>query len=48
MQLPDVKEKLLQQGAFSMSTTPDETIQRIHSEVDMWAKVIKAANLKRD
>ena len=48
LQLPYVKEKLLQQGGFSMSTTPDEAIQRIHSEVDMWAKVIKAANLKRD
>ena len=46
--LPDMKEKLLQQGAFSMSATPDEAIHRIHSEVDMWAKVIKAANLKRD
>ena len=48
LQLPDVKEKLLQQGAFSTSTTPEQAVQRIHSEVDMWAKVIKAANLKRD
>ena len=48
MQLPDVKEKLLQQGAFSTSTTPEQAVQRIHAEVDMWAKVIKAANIKRD
>jgi len=47
-QLADVKEKLLPQGAFSISTTPDEATQRIHSEVEMWAKVIRAANLKRD
>ena len=48
MQLSDVKEKLLQQGAFSTSTTPEQAVQRIYSEVDMWAKVIKAANLKRE
>ena len=47
-QRADVKEKLLSQGAFSISTTPDEATQRIHSEVEMWAKVIKAANIKRD
>jgi tripartite-type tricarboxylate transporter receptor subunit TctC len=48
LQLQDVKEKLLQQGAFSTSTTPEEAVQRVHSEVDMWAKVIKAANVKRE
>jgi tripartite-type tricarboxylate transporter receptor subunit TctC len=48
LELADVKERLLQQGAFSTSTTPEQAAQRIHSEVDMWAKVIKAANLKRD
>lgn len=48
LQLPDVKEKLLQQGAFSTATTPEQAVQRIHSEVDMWAKVIKASGIKPD
>jgi tripartite-type tricarboxylate transporter receptor subunit TctC len=48
LQFHDVKEKLLQQGAFSTSTTPEQAARRIHSEVDMWANVIKAANIKRD
>ena len=48
LELPDVKERLLQQGAISTSTTPEQAAQRIHAEVDMWAKVIKAANVKRD
>ncbi len=48
LQLSEVTEKLLQQGAFSTSTTPEQAGQRIHSEIDMWAKVIKAANVKRD
>lgn len=48
LQLPDVKEKLLQQGAFSTSNTPEQAAQRIRSEVAMWAKVIKEANVKAD
>jgi tripartite-type tricarboxylate transporter receptor subunit TctC len=48
LELPEVKEKLLQQGALSTSTTPEQAAERIHSEVDMWAKVIKAAGVKRD
>jgi type VI protein secretion system component VasF len=39
---------LLQQGALTTSTTAERTAERIHSEVDMWAQVIKAANVKRD
>ena len=37
VQLPDVKERLLQQGAFAASTTPEEAAQRIRSEIAMWA-----------
>ena len=48
LQLQDVKEKLLQQGAFSTSTTPEQAAQRIHSEVDRWAKVIRDANVRRE
>jgi tripartite-type tricarboxylate transporter receptor subunit TctC len=48
LELPDVKEKLLQQGAFATSTTPEQAAQRIHSEIAMWAKVINEANVKPD
>ena len=48
LQLPDVKEKFLQQGAFGTSTTPEQAAQRIHSEIAMWAKVINEANVKSD
>ncbi len=48
LQLSEVKEKLLQQGALSTSTTPEQAAQRIHSEIAMWAKVIKEANVKPD
>ena len=48
LQLPDVKEKFLQQGAFGTSTTPGQAAQRIHSEIAMWAKVINEANVKPD
>jgi tripartite-type tricarboxylate transporter receptor subunit TctC len=44
-QLPDVKERYLQQGAFSTSTTPQHGAQRVDSEIAMWAKVIKEANV---
>jgi tripartite-type tricarboxylate transporter receptor subunit TctC len=48
VQLPAVREALLEHGAFAVSTTPDEAGQRIHSEIAMWARVIQEANLKPD
>ena len=48
LNLPDVKEKFMQQSAFSTPTTPDQAAQRIHSEIAMWAKVITEANVKPD
>ncbi|HWP10874.1 MAG TPA: tripartite tricarboxylate transporter substrate-binding protein, partial [Ramlibacter sp.] len=48
VQLPDVRERLLQHGAFAVSTTPEEAAQRIRAEIAMWAKVINDANVKLD
>ena len=48
VQFPDVKERLLQLGAFAESTTPDEAARRIRSEIAMWAKVIKQGGIKID
>jgi tripartite-type tricarboxylate transporter receptor subunit TctC len=46
--LPEVKEQLLAQGAYAMSTTPEQAAARIHQEVEMWAGVIREANVKPD
>lgn len=46
--LPDVKERFLQQGAFTVSTTPEQAAERIRSEIAMWAGVINDANIRAD
>ncbi len=46
--LPEVKEQLLAQGAYAVSTTPEQAGARIHQEVQMWARVIREANVKPD
>jgi len=48
VRLPDVKERLLQQGAFTVSTTPEEAAQRIRAEIAMWAAVIDEAKVKSE
>ena len=46
--MPEVREQLLAQGASSVITTPEQASARVHQEVEMWAKVIKEANVKPD
>jgi tripartite-type tricarboxylate transporter receptor subunit TctC len=48
LQMPEVKEQLLQQGAYAMSTSPDQTSERIRQEISMWAKVIEEAKITND
>jgi tripartite-type tricarboxylate transporter receptor subunit TctC len=48
LQLPEVKEKLLHQGAFAMSTTPGEAARHIRAEIAMWADVIREASIKSE
>jgi tripartite-type tricarboxylate transporter receptor subunit TctC len=48
LQMPDVKAKLLEQGAFATHTTPEQAAERIRQEIAMWAKVVKEANIKAD
>jgi tripartite-type tricarboxylate transporter receptor subunit TctC len=48
LQQPDVKEQLLQQGAFAISTTPEQTAERIKKEISMWAKVIEEQKITVD
>ncbi|APV48652.1 MFS transporter [Betaproteobacteria bacterium GR16-43] len=45
---PEVQEQMLAQGAYATPTTPEQAAARIHKEIEMWAKVIKDANIKAD
>jgi len=46
--LPEVKAKLLEQGAYATHTTPEQAATRIREEVAKWAQVIKDANVKME
>ena len=46
IQLPDVKERLISQGAEPVGDSPEEFAQFIKAEAAKWGKVIKALNLK--
>lgn len=48
LQVPEVKEQLLQQGAYAISTSPQQTTERIKKEIDMWATVIQEAKITVD
>ena len=43
---PDVSEKLSSQGAEPAPGTPEEFTAFIRSEIDKWARVVRAANMK--
>jgi tripartite-type tricarboxylate transporter receptor subunit TctC len=44
--LPDMKERLVTLGFDPVASTPEEFGRRIAAEIEMWAKVIKAGNIK--
>jgi tripartite-type tricarboxylate transporter receptor subunit TctC len=44
---PEVVQKLDVFGFSPLGTTPDQATARIKSELDMWAKVIKDANIQK-
>jgi len=46
--LPEVKERLATLGFEPAGSTPEEFAARIRSEVDLWGKVIRAANIKAE
>lgn len=48
LELPDVQEKLRQQGVDPTHTTPEEAARRIHAEVEMWARVIAEAKVESE
>ena len=46
--LPEAREQFAAQGAEAISSTPEEFAQHLRVEIDKWAKVAKAANLRAD
>ena len=45
---PDVVGKLSSQGAEPIGNTPEEFTAFVRSEIDKWAKLVKAANMRAD
>jgi tripartite-type tricarboxylate transporter receptor subunit TctC len=43
-----MKERLATLGYDVVASTPEEFAIRIKTEIDMWAKVIRAANIKAE
>jgi tripartite-type tricarboxylate transporter receptor subunit TctC len=48
IQLPDVKQKLLEQGGDTVGSTPEELDRVVKSELRKWAEVIRDAKIKVD
>jgi tripartite-type tricarboxylate transporter receptor subunit TctC len=44
--LPDIRERLAALGYDIVASTPEEYARRIEVEIELWAKVIRAANIK--
>jgi tripartite-type tricarboxylate transporter receptor subunit TctC len=43
---PAVKERLIAMGFIIVASTPEQTDAKVRSEVEKWARVIKAGNIK--
>jgi tripartite-type tricarboxylate transporter receptor subunit TctC len=48
LRAPDVGERLSSQGAEPVGNSPEEWAAFIRSEIEKWAKVVKAAGMKAD
>jgi len=48
LRAPDVVEKLSSQGAEPVGSTPEEFTAFVRSEIDKWAALVKAANMRTD
>jgi tripartite-type tricarboxylate transporter receptor subunit TctC len=44
---PDILQKFSVQGFKPVGTTPEETAKRIETELAMWAKIVRDANLQQ-
>jgi tripartite-type tricarboxylate transporter receptor subunit TctC len=48
LKAPEMKEKILQQGGLAGGTSPEEFTAYVKAEIDKWAKVAKAAQVRLD
>lgn len=48
LQQPDLRQRLASQGAEPLTSTPAEFSAYLRSEIDKWAKVVKASGMKVD
>jgi tripartite-type tricarboxylate transporter receptor subunit TctC len=48
LKLPDVAEKLNQQGALPVGDTPEQFASYIKDEIAKWGAVVRSANIKAD
>jgi tripartite-type tricarboxylate transporter receptor subunit TctC len=48
IQLPEVKQKLLEQGGDTVGSTPEELDRVVKSELKKWAELIRDAKIKLD
>jgi tripartite-type tricarboxylate transporter receptor subunit TctC len=48
LSMPEVKQDLLQQGAYAVTSTPEQAQARVQQEITLWAKVIREADIKPD
>jgi len=48
MSVPEVREKFTSIGADPLLMTPEEFTEFIRKDIDKWAKVAKAANVRVD
>jgi tripartite-type tricarboxylate transporter receptor subunit TctC len=44
--IPEIKERFIKLGSDPVGSTPEEFKERIKSELELWAKVIRNANIK--
>jgi tripartite-type tricarboxylate transporter receptor subunit TctC len=42
----DLKERFITSGAYVVGSTPDDLAAHVRTQIDRWAKVIKAAGIK--
>ena len=46
IRIPEVKQKLLEQGGDVVGSTPEELDKVVKGELRKWSEVIRAANVK--
>ena len=48
LQTPDIRDRILSEGAEPVGNTPEQFGALIRAEIDKWGKVIRAAGLRAD